>query len=371
MPDGAPRPTAAPLHATHSAPAGEQTAARPRAIHVALVVAVVVAATLLLFALAMRRGLNHDEHQFVAGATLLARDGLQPYRDFAWFHMPTLLYLNAALFRQADHLLLAARLLQVASAGVLLLMLAFAAPASGVTQPRWTAGGRLVAGALVVLLLITSAAFLHAAGRAWNHDLPIALAVGATLAQIRGLNRAQAGGRAWPWSLLAGLLLGLAAGTRLTFAPLMLPFFLAPWLWPLGRRRRLESALALGAGLLMGLAPSLYAFALAPDAFLFGNLRYAQLNTAWYRSQQPPVGGLSLPGKVLDTLRFLAQPANLPLIALTAAALWLGRSGLRQPTLRFWLLLLPFVALGALAPTPMQMQYIYVLLPFLALGLLL
>ncbi|MGL4651289.1 MAG: hypothetical protein ACRC1H_17925, partial [Caldilineaceae bacterium] len=166
-------------------------------------------------------------------------------------------------------------------------------------------------------------------------------------------------------------LLGLAAGTRLTFAPLMLPFFLAPWLWPLGRRRRLESTIALGAGLLLGLAPSLYAFALAPDAFLFGNLRYAQLNTAWYRSQQPPVGGLSMPGKVLDTLRFLAQPANLPLIALTAAALWFGRSGLRQPTLRFWLLLLPFVALGALAPTPMQMQYIYVLLPFLALGLLL
>ena len=41
------------------------------------------AAFVLLWGLNMRRGLNHDEHQFVASGALLARAGLLPYRDFA------------------------------------------------------------------------------------------------------------------------------------------------------------------------------------------------------------------------------------------------------------------------------------------------
>ena len=44
----------------------------------------------LVWGLNMRRGLNHDEHQFVASGALIARDGLLPYRDFPYFHVPTL-----------------------------------------------------------------------------------------------------------------------------------------------------------------------------------------------------------------------------------------------------------------------------------------
>ena len=36
----------------------------------------------LLLGLNMRRGLNHDEHQFVASAALIARQDMLPYRDF-------------------------------------------------------------------------------------------------------------------------------------------------------------------------------------------------------------------------------------------------------------------------------------------------
>jgi hypothetical protein len=56
-----------------------------RAAVVCLVLIVLFA---LLFGLNMRRGLNHDEHQFVGSAVLLARDGLLPYADFAYFHVP-------------------------------------------------------------------------------------------------------------------------------------------------------------------------------------------------------------------------------------------------------------------------------------------
>ncbi len=363
---------------------------RPR--HILAAAAAVGIAALLLFALSMRRGLNHDEHQFVAGAALLAREGLLPYRDFAWFHMPTLLFLYAALFRLSDQLLLTARALSVAGAaasGALLLGVALRAPRSAPPASARAAVSpalRLGIGALVLLLLITSAAYLHAAGRAWNHDLPIALALAATLALVRAPGQREMG-RALVWSALAGLLLGLAVGIRLTFAPLALPFAIAPWLWPGGTRRRLAVVAALGGGMLVGLAPTLYSLLLAPDAFFFGNLRYAQLNTLYYRALAAQgagqLGGLTLPAKLLDAGRFLLQPANLPLLLFAALALWrsraawLGRPGSRRAEgeppareLRLWLLLLPFLLVGALAPTPMQMQYVYVLFPFLALGLL-
>jgi hypothetical protein len=50
-----------------------------------------------LFARAMERDLNHDEHQFLAPGALLAREGLLPFRDYALFHLPNLVYLYAAV----------------------------------------------------------------------------------------------------------------------------------------------------------------------------------------------------------------------------------------------------------------------------------
>ena len=52
---------------------------------------------------------DHDEHQFVASATLLARHGLLPYRDYPYFHVPYLVFVDAGLFRITPYLLLAAQ----------------------------------------------------------------------------------------------------------------------------------------------------------------------------------------------------------------------------------------------------------------------
>ena len=63
---------------------------------------------LLLFARAMFKRLDHDEHQFIASAALLARRSLLPYRDYPHFHMPYLIVIYAMLLKLTDHLLLAA-----------------------------------------------------------------------------------------------------------------------------------------------------------------------------------------------------------------------------------------------------------------------
>src|SRR5207248_10562117 len=52
----------------------------------------------LVLTLGMTKRLDHDEHQFISSAVLLARDGLLPYRDYPYFHMPYLIAVYAALF---------------------------------------------------------------------------------------------------------------------------------------------------------------------------------------------------------------------------------------------------------------------------------
>jgi hypothetical protein len=69
--------------------------------------------TVSLFAIAMCRGLSRDEHQFIAAGALLATEGLLPYRDFPYFHVPNLIFVYAGLFRCSSYLLLTSRLFSV------------------------------------------------------------------------------------------------------------------------------------------------------------------------------------------------------------------------------------------------------------------
>src|SRR3982751_2501664 len=47
---------------------------------------------LSLLGLSLFKRLDHDEHQFIASAALLARRGLLPYRDYPYFHMPHMVF---------------------------------------------------------------------------------------------------------------------------------------------------------------------------------------------------------------------------------------------------------------------------------------
>lgn len=339
---------------------------RPSAAVIGAGVLIVLLLGTLIFALNMRRGLNHDEHQFVAGGALIVQ-GLQPYRDFAWFHVPGLAWLYAFLFGTFDHLLLTARMVSIiASTGTLALLM-------GVALWRldnWRPWSRLGVGSLTLLLLIATPAYSFASGRAWNHDVAVFLALASFVLLIAALGKAVRGKFGVAQVVCAGLLLGLSASTRLTMAPLALPFVLAPLCWGLGWGRTLRFALWFALGMTAGLAAIWYSLLTAPDAFFFGNLRYAALNTEWYAARGADI---SLWGKLTTTVGLLVQPGNLILLALTAAAFWRARRAFRTGAgeLRFWLITLPFLLLGALAATPMQVQYLFALFPFAALGFLL
>lgn len=323
---------------------------------------------LLNFSRIMERGLDHDEHQFVTSGVLLARDGLLPYKDYAYFHVPLLVFVYALLFQETSYYLLAARSFSALCSGLLLVSL-------------FLFGYRLFAGhnpkrALIVagsatLLVATAPIFIYTSGRAWNHDLPILLAVLALLAHVRGL----ASARSLRWIGLSGLLVGLASATRLSLAPLFLPLVVAIWLWPGESKtnQRLRALVVFCAAAVVGGLPALVFLWDDPVAFLFGNFEYARLNTR-YREAIGYDQRMTIPTKLaaFGWNNLILEPGNL-LIVVAYVGLGLPCRRL-SPPVRAWQVLLAGVllalAVGALAPTPAWPQYYYVLFPFLGLGAL-
>ncbi len=346
------------------------TAETPKSVHSSWLIGAVAlwfaGIFLLLLGLAMRRHFNHDEHQFVVSAALIAREGLLPYRDFPYFHVPTLSLLYALVYRYTDFLLLGARSVSVVASW---LMVALLMGTALLWLRTLRVGMRIWIAVLLTLLLISTPSFLHASGAAWNHDVPILLLLLAAMLQATWLKRDSRP----PWWLLPiGLLIGVAAGMRSSYV-LTFPVFAISVLAGLGWRQRSGwiGLVWLGAGALIGLIPVLYLFWQAPAEFFFDNLTYARLNTAYYATAGGEAFPMTLPQKLVQTLRYMGLEAgNLLLAALVAYALWRVRRqfGIRNGLeLVFLVLLLVSLLAGAFLPSPLQPQYIYALFPTLAL----
>ncbi len=291
--------------------------------HSAFRISLFLLAALLVFSHSVTEPVDHDEHQFVASAALLARRGLLPYRDYPYLHTPYLVFFDAAVFRlegSSARLLLTARLLS-AACGIATVMLLAAAVQSlyrdHSTTKRW-------ATIAAVLLLLTNPLFTAVIGLAWNHDAGELLLFAATLCFLRDVQR---GSFTSGSMLAAGALLGLSIGVRLTVAPAAAAFAgwaladaRVPW-----RRRFLAFGLLL-LGIAVALAPCAWLFLQSPRGFLFGNFGYPTLNTA-YRIAHDTLSSSTTPaGKIAYFLSRIVFSSGtgflLLLIALTA---WLRR----------------------------------------------
>nr|MDQ3623003.1 glycosyltransferase family 39 protein [Verrucomicrobiota bacterium] len=316
----------------------------------------------LVLSLGMAKKLSHDEHQHVAAGALLARQGWLPYKDFPHFHPPNLVFAYGLLFKTEMPLLLGARLVSVASAACIAGLagaLAFAAFAAR--------GGRiaLLAACGAIALCLTASVFTDTTGRAWNQELALLLTLFAFVAHLRGLEQ-----RSRRWFITSGLLLGLAIGTRITYAPLLAPF---GWmmLWPKAGNRSWRLIVPFSAGMIAGLGGLIYLCAAAPEGSLFGNLEFAKANVVYrYATGEPRTMTL------LKKLRYLVKEVVRPDFALFIAAafpaicVWRQRrrSGGPLPIeLCFVLLILPFLLIGSFAPSPLFQQYFYPFVPFLIL----
>ena len=329
---------------------------------------------LLMLGVNMRRGLNHDEHQFVGSAVLMARSGLLPYVDFPYFHVPGQTLLTAAIFAVTDRFLLAARLLSIVSGWLGLALILAAGVAYAPFRRDWARVGYAVAG---VVALMATPIFVHTSGRAWNHDLPMLLTLAAFFAFLRSTRRdadAPLVSCLGCWIGATGFLLGLAAATRLSYAFLAPAFALGVWLWAGGPRwrARIGALLWLAAGGIAGMSPVWWALIAAPEPFLFDNVVYnLRLNPLYYATIEGAASVTTFAKATYLTNLLLATPGNLipPLLFVIALIPAIPRLRSRAAVpVNMVLLILPFAIFSAMSPTPSQIQYYYVVYPFLILG---
>ena len=341
--------------------------------------------TMLLFSAAlglmlganMAKSLDHDEHQFVTSGALLARETKLPYVDYAYFHMPNMVFVYAVLFSVTDHLLLSARLFSTVCAW-LTLGLIFCLALCLFRHYHYLL--RFLIAASTTVFLLTNPVFAYTSGKAWNHDLAILMALGAFVMHSEGASREHR----QRWLGVSGLLLGLAIGTRLTFAPLVLPFLVMIAFYPrrAGWRGTLSLMLSFLLGTLVGLLPSAILFALAPKQFLFGNFGYARYNTL-YRQVEGFVEGdvssiaMSFSGKLCYLARYILSTPSMVLLILAFVFFVLSMNIARfrrvfphRFPIIFSLISLPFLLLGSFSPTPAFFQYFYAPIPFLLVGTL-
>ncbi len=322
----------------------------------------------LLLTTVVTSPLDHDEHQFVASAALWSRQALLPYLDYPYFHMPNLIFVYGGLFRWVDHLLLAGRSLDALAC--LLLICLF----SGLTYrllDQVESTTRLKLSFVVPALLLLSPHFSRTSGRAWNHGLAVLLC---TVAALIFIHEFRTGYRTIV-IFFCGVLLGIAIGIRLSFAVAPAAFFAhlvidrpdsSPW-WPL------RKGLTLTAGILVGLAPPIYLLVRAPEAFMFGNFTYANLNTLYFQDRLPSIR-LTLPGKFLYLIVMLLWAGNSVIaasFAYFAVYRCLCRSGERVLHWReivFCSLWAAAMVIGAWLPTPSHLQYYFSVLPPLLLA---
>jgi 4-amino-4-deoxy-L-arabinose transferase-like glycosyltransferase len=317
----------------------------------------------LTFCLSMNKGLSHDEHQHVAAGALFARESLLPYKDFPYFHTPHLVFVYGWLFGTGSYLLLKARAFSAVCAALTAGVL-FATAWHGLR--RWNSRARWVGSLAALALMLCSPLFQKASGQAGNHDpATLCALVSVVLLLLASETKRQA------LALLgSGLFLGLAAGFRITWAPIALPMLCVIAFGRQYERSRMIGLLtAFSAGALLGLAPLIWLFAIAPDQTIFNNFEFSRVNILYrFATGEPRTMTLLKKGRYF--WKEVVRP-EFPLATVLAICAFFWWRAKHRGGDRLWLTafaaVLPFVFIGCFAPSPLFYQYFYALVPFVIL----
>lgn len=224
------------------------------------------ALALWLIAIAFVRKLSIDESQYIASAALTSK-GLLPYRDYAYLQTPLQPFVFAPLqWPFAGHLLIATRLTN-ALLGAATMALVF-----GTARRMGSSSGAALAAAA---MLAVCEPFTWSVGVARNDMLPAVL-------MMLGLF-AIAKGESAPRMIGAGVALGLAAGTKISYALPAATMFLA-LLWTRNARER-AGAIWFAAGVVLGLVPTLILILIAPRQFLAEAIVFPALGPEQYYTE--------------------------------------------------------------------------------------
>jgi hypothetical protein len=321
----------------------------------------------LLLSVDMRKELNHDEHQFIA-AGALASQSLIPYKDYPYTQTPYLAFIYAAMFKHTGYLLLSGRAFSTACEFAAI-VLVFSTTSKLFKDGPHVLRFFIAAGA--AMLLFTNPLFASTTGFAWNHAAPELCTLAAFVLQSHGVNQQ----RGTKWVFLSGILLGLAAGIRVTYALAIIPVGSLILLSPSDARAKLPSFLSLAAGVALGMLPALSLLILYPQRFIFDVIRYPQLDTMW-RREIGYTEAMAISARLVYFISHVFRdPGNVGLgfsFVLSTLALITARTRARpreKMEALAILVLIPFLLIGSFVKAPTFYQYFYAPVPFLVLGI--
>ncbi len=313
---------------------------------------------------------DHNEHMYVTSAILLLK-GHSLYEDFAFLQMPYISYFYAFIFKVffVENYLLAAKIVCIISFMVSALLVYLIALNSNIN--------RLVC-FIFALLFLNNYTLLRSASEVSNYILPVTISLLGFYVYVKSVMNRRYEGLGF---FLSGIFIGLAAGFKLTFITIMVPFYLSASLMiyrTSSKAGAFKNFFKFNILFLMG-----FSVALAPivnflsdfDLFYFNNFGYHQLNTDW-RYLNDYGGPMTLTEKLDYAAKTLNRFDNLILLTLLSYFSYLifSKSNNKRREFRYWFLmgfnslLLFIVAMAtSVAPTPSFLQYYSMPIAFLFL----
>lgn len=313
---------------------------------------------------------SHDEHQFVAAGELLAKYRLLPYIDYPYHHTPNLVFLYALVFPFSSYSLLPARLVSAVFLIISSILLANLTEELLGRDSRWSSKA-LALGVSMVFLF--NPLTQDTGSRAWNHDFPLTLSLLMTWIILKVDEKKYSSRLIFS----SALTLGIAVGSRLSYAMLVLPYLLY-LLFMLKQRSQLQSRAIRTSliAILSGLAPLIGLSILAPNRSLFSNFTYPRLSHTYFTLVTNPVA-MDFPGKISFLYQILLANPGLGVLVLTLIysvilfmIYYLKQSLSLRAVSLFMLAILAAILLGSLAPTPTWFHYFYPTIPFALLAII-
>ena len=231
-------------------------------LYKALVVMLFAYLLLTAFMASMQNAADHDDNPYIAAAKLTAEEGLIPYKDYRFIHMPYYVFVYSLIFKFTSSITFVSRIISLLSFYILLILVFNTLQKSlhGRNQIF-----KFLIGASALLFIIYNPIVKYAFAR-FTYDIPLLLSIIAFLS----LTSIQAAEKSFLKALLSGIFIGIAIGFRFHFVLIAIPFALGILLFPdLSISIRLKLAVYFSAGVFAGLIPAVVLFAISPREFIF------------------------------------------------------------------------------------------------------
>lgn len=214
------------------------------------------------FVRAMNNYTDHDDNPYNAGAKITSEEGLLPYKDYRFIHMPYYVFAYALILELTPSLTFTARIISFASFLSILVLIFYSIQ---VSLSRKNQIFRFIVGASALIFLLYNPFVQYSYAR-FTYDFPLFL----TILSFFMLISAENSEKSIFKIIISGLLLGIAIGFRLHFIFFTVPFALSLILFlkkPISVRLKLFTYFSLG--VFTALIPVFILFMIAPKEFIF------------------------------------------------------------------------------------------------------